>query len=521
MRWLWILALLAFAPLASANTIDVNIVETGKVTSYLNTYWVVHVHGNGTIHNPSERDLYDVRLYFDILGLSLIDHGGTGYFEGDSLRFGHLPASSTATFSYELVGITAEPPTLAGRGVLYTAMAKRTPRIYSDVFGELQKAPLEDRTFTGRDGRLVSVTLRNPTSFQFTIESMRVFKTPTLNPNQVLDSWQVVNASQPRVLDPDGFFVHDVLDTQSAEGHVYWLHSDVYISRVELIDQSNLSRFTELNLTIPIEELNFTNATDNQTLRFTSGYAIRKQLSNSVALPGQPLQVMLVLHNMGDTLARYTLTDRLPTGFYADRVLSWSGEIPQRGTSIVRYSAVLNDSATAGFDIFPSATAIIEGKTVRSPEVAFVRQFVSDERVFVQKKVSLRDDDYVQIRLTVQNLGRSPLVGATLKEHLRDQDLFSEISKSPSAKGLWEIPSLSAGEQWEVTYVTESGPSLSVLPQLYGAGEHQVLRSLVLEHVVRQAWRFVRTRAVEFVGLFFIVAVPLLLYLGRRNNWFN
>src|SRR5262249_30705289 len=138
--------------------------------------------------------------------------------------------------------------------------------IYSDTFGQLAKGSLENASLTGRPGRLVSVVLRNPTGFQFTVNSLRVIKTPELDPNQVLDEWSLVNGT-PVIVDPDSLFVRDILDLNSSEGEVYWLVADVFISRVTFVDESNISRFTQENLTVPPELLNYTVNGTNETNR--------------------------------------------------------------------------------------------------------------------------------------------------------------------------------------------------------------------------------------------------------------
>ncbi len=523
MKWLsWLICFLVLpAAVLAADPVRVEIEEVGKITSYLDTYWVVQVNGTGTVHNPSDSDLFDVRLFFDILGLDILDLGGDAVIDQNSLSFRRIPAFSSRDFSYQIIGITTEPPTLRDRGVLYTGLSKRTTRIYSDIFGELQKAPLEDAQVTGRDGRLISVTLQNPTTLQYTIESLRVLKTPLLDPNQILDEWQVVDPQSPRILEANGFFVHDILDVQSAEGLVYWLESEVFISRVDLLDNSTLDRFTEEDLLVPIEELNFTEQVLNRTSEFiTSDYAIRKRISESVAVPGQPVTVLLILYNFGERLQRYSVEDTLPTGFSTPSSLRWEGELPARNSVVLSYEATLEDTETIGFDVFPRATMRADGRTFFSQEIPFLRQFLPDERVFVQKRVSVRDDDLVRITLRVQNLGRNTLRGATLVEFLDDHHLFSEITELPAARGEWEVPALGPQETWEVSYVTEESDLLTRLPSLYGVSSASVLRSIVVDNIVREGWVFARQSRVELFGFALLVLLPTLYVVGRKQNWF-
>lgn len=517
----FLLAILLMLPFAAApdEVVNVTLDENGKITNYYNTYWVVNVNGTGVINNPSSRDLFDVRLQFDLLTLELIPGDGDGEFEANSIKWDRIPAQGSQTFSYQIVGIAAQPPTLTDKGVLYTGLAKRTPRIYSDLFGELQKAPLEDPAITNRDARLISVTLDNPTELPFTVQSMRVIKTPQLDPNNILDTWNIINDSAPIELEGEGFFVYDFIDANATEGEVYWLQSDVFISRVELTDINTIRRFTEENLSEPIELLNYTNTSDNTTSRLiTSSYLLRKEVSDTLALPGEPLTVKLTLYNLDERLRQYTITDYLPYGFTADKELQFAGQVPRRGSVVHRYRVVLNESSFGGVDAFPSARAEIGGQTVFSPKVTFLRQYSPDNRVYLQKRIRYRDEDTAEVTLQVQNLGQVPIEGVTLREFLNDDDVFSEITYQPQSKGLWELPRIGAGETWTVSYVTGQGDTLTTLPTLYGVPANALLRSIILENVVEEGWAFVRTRWIEFIGIAVLVLVPLALFFGRREN---
>ena len=524
MRWLTICLLLLIVPTVSAQTeaLTVTVNEEGKITNYLNTYWVVNVQGEGTLTNPSESDLFDVRLFFDVAGLPVLERDGDGAFDGNSLYFRRVPAGETVDFSYQIIGIAVQPPTLAGKGVLYSGFAKRDPRIYSDVFGRLQKAPMEESSITGRDARLISVTFENPSNLQYTIEDLRVIKTPELNPNQQLDSWQIIDSSDPRLLPGGGFFVHDFLDEDATEGEVYWLQSDVYISNVDLVDRSNLSRFTERNLTVPIEQLNFTNETDNFTAEgIAPRYLLRKSISDSFIVPGEPVNISLRLYNFEPSLARYTLTDSLPAGFVSDQELSWQGEVPTREMVEVTYEAVLDGDTLAGIDRFPAARATISGTSIRSQPVSFIRRFSSEKRLYVQKSVEYVDDSFSRVTISVRNLGADSVQDVTLRELLAEDAEFSQITQQPHSRGVWLLDELSAGDEWSVSYVTRSGELVQNLPSVFGVPSDSVLRTLLLENVVREGWEFVRTRGVELVGLLVLVVVPLLIIASRRFDWFT
>lgn len=520
----WILALFIFVflPVVSANTqgVNVSITEDGRLTSYLNTYWVVNVEGSGTITNPSDQDLFDVRLFYDLMDLTIIEREGDGTFADSSVYFRRIPAQTTLTFNYQIVGITAQPPTLSNKGVLYTGLAKRTPRIYSDVFGELQKAPLEDPDYTGRNARLISVTFENPSTLEYTVESLRVIKTPDLNPNQILDEWKIVTDDSPKRIPADGFFVEDFIDTNAYEGEVYWLQSDIFLSKVNLLDTNNISRFTEQNLSVAIEELDFLNETDNTTAYLPSSeYMLRKRVSNTLATPGEPVTITLQLYNFQSSLRRYVIEDELPTGFSTESDLVWEGEVPARNSITLSYDAVLTDASTSGIDSYPRAKATIRSNTVRSQPVPFIRQYVSSQNLYVQKRVSFVDEETSSVSISVRNLGEGPLSNIIIQEFLSERDEFSQLTRQPESRGVWNVDSLAPGDEWTVSYVTTRGDITQTLPAVYGIDSNSVLRTLVLENVVNEAWSFVRTRAVELFGILVLLTAPILLYFNRKYDW--
>ncbi len=524
MKWVYCaLLIVAFFPLVSAqDELRIELNEQGRVVSYLDTYWVVNVQGEGTIVNPTNTDLFDMRFPFDLRGLTLIPVDSDGEFQGETLFFRKIPANSAVRFSYAIIGITAQNPSRLDSGILYTAFLRRDPKIYTSLFGRLQKAPMERADISGRNARLISVSIDNPASLALTVEHMRVIKTPFLNPNDQLAVWNVITPDEPLLLSTGQTFTHEFLDYDAIEGEVYWLQSDAYISRLRLFDLNNISFFTEQNLTIPLEELNFTNATINLTgdLR-GSRFLVRKFVSDTLITPNEPVEITLQLYNFQPTLQEYRLRDILPYGFETDASLEWSGSLPARASISHTYTATLTDAVTAGVDAFPAAVLQVANQTLRSQEVPFIRRFISDGRVYVQKKVSLFDEDTSRITLSVRNLGAEPLFDLTLEDFLSSDAEFSQISVEPERRGLWNIPVLDTDDEWVVSYVTRVHPQLNSLPAVHGVPSESVLRTLILENIVREAWSFTRTRGIEVLGLGVLFGVPILLFLSRRFSWFT
>ncbi|MFT4250312.1 MAG: hypothetical protein ACMXYD_03045 [Candidatus Woesearchaeota archaeon] len=278
----------------------------------------------------------------------------------------------------------------------------------------------------------------------------------------------------------------------------------------------------EQNLSIPVEELEFLNESVNTSAFIASSeYLLRKSVSNTLAVPGEPVRVSLQLYNFQPSLRSFTLVDSLPAGFRSSEELVWSGEVPARGSTRITYDAFLEDTVLAGIDSYPRAEATIGSSVVYSNPVPFIRQYVSKQSLYVQKRVSHVSDEVSSVTLTVRNLGESSLSDITIRELLSDSAEFSQMTQQPEMRGLWVIDSLSPDGVWEVSYITDSGDSRLLLPSVYGVSSDVVLRTLVVENVVNEAWNFVRTRSVEIIGLLLLVLVPVILVVGRKRNWFG
>jgi hypothetical protein len=511
------------------DAVNVVLEESGRITNYFDEYYVVNVDGNISVENPTDRDLYEVQIRYDIGSLAIIEGGSTSYLSPTDLSIPRIPANSTVKIPYNIVGISLTDPALPDSGVLYTGITKFAPVIYSDTFGQLQKANLENESLTGRPGRLISVELRNPTGFQFTINSLRVQKTPTLDPNAVLQEWWLVNESEPLTISPDALFVRDILDRNSSEGQVYWLIADVFISRVEFIDVSNVTRFTQQNLSIPPELLNYTFNETNESarlLREDPGLYVRKFADVQIVPTYTPVTIRFIVNNFDTDLIEYTMRDTVPPGFeflggegWVQRgaFIEYKGSVSGRNAAVPSYQTQLTDSTTAGLDFFDAATITYNGRTTYSDRVRFIRRYVPSQQVYVQKRLRFETDEDVLVTITVQNLGSTTLSNVLLKDYLEEADVFSQISQVPEEKGLWAIASIASGETWEVSYYTTKQTQLNVLPNLFGVPNTDVLRSLVLESVIANAWQRVRSSGLELIGLTLLVGLPIAYFVLKKR----
>jgi len=118
----------------------------------------------------------------------------------------------------------------------------------------------------------------------------------------------------------------------------------------------------------------------------------------------------------------------------------------------------------------------------------------------------------------VQNLGASTVQDLLVKEYLSDSDVFSQITQQPDEKGLWTIPELKPGGNWEVSYVTTNDTAVTILPGVFGVPSSNVLKSLVTENVISNGWQAVKTAAVELLGIALILCLPVAYYLFTKKK---
>jgi hypothetical protein len=275
--------------------------------------------------------------------------------------------------------------------------------------------------------------------------------------------------------------------------------------------------------------VNTTNQTGREANVVTELY-VKKFTDRQIVTVNAPVTVSVLVNNFAAKLFDFTVTDQLPPGFQfvsgegwkqQGQNLVYTGKVSSKNVVIPSYLAVLNDSDSAGLDYFPASVVTYvsdgSGKTVYSDTVPFIRQYLPNQRIFVQKKLSYQANDEVLVTLTVQNLGSTTLRDLLLKDYLEDADVFSQISQQPDEKGLWTIKELKANEVWEVSYLTTTDTKLTILPGLYGVASSDVLKSLVLEAVVSSGWEAAKKAAVEIVGIGLLFGLPILYFVLRKR----
>ncbi|RMF05780.1 DUF11 domain-containing protein [Candidatus Woesearchaeota archaeon] len=514
--------------------------ERGKIISYYDNYFVTNVNGTAWVINPSNVTLYDVVLPFTLYPMTVVETSGTHYIDVDKIVVSSLPPMSNISFEYKIVGIPLVDPMDPGRGVFESGIVRflrkhygtEEGRLYSSLMGSLQKSNLEKENVTGRKGRLVTVVLSNPTPFKYYIERIRIIKTAGMNPNQNyttgwLATWEFPNERFPkRVLEPGEIYDIDVLDTNASEGEVYWLSSDVYIPDVIITGSNSVKRFTQEDvLLIEGEEVEALENGTNISL-LEQPVFIQKSVSKTVFQPGDTAEVEIALTNLGFETREGWLYDSIPSGFQFASLpgnssgtnATWHVKIPPKKPLIMRYSLLYSDNISIGLDYFPAAKLVLSEDTLYSQTIPFVRQYVPEKMIYIQKTIRYSINDEVVVKIDVMNMGQTPIKDVVLKEYLASSDVFREISKQPYSKGVWKIDEIPPADTWTVTYVTNERAGIELLPQVFGVSSSMIMKTLVMENVVRSDMKFSSTRFIEILGLSVAVLLPVIYFVVSKRR---
>lgn len=505
----------------------VEINERGKTTSYYDEFFIVQVNGTINITNPSSFGLYNVRIPINLYGLDLRSTNNTVdyYITNSAIFILSIEPNVTLSFDYKILGISSIDLNSNSEGVLKNALLESTPKIYSSLMGTLQKAPLEDESISGNTQRVVSVELRNPTSFSFSVDLMKVIKTSALDINTQLNEWDF--SSELTRLDPYSSYTYDLLDDDAVEGEIYWLQSDVYIDEIIFNTSANVTLYTQDDLFEPLSNITELIENDSELEALGTRVFLRKVVSSRLVNPTNKINITMIVSNFGSGVLFGSLFDNTPKGFkifklYGDDatsteeeeydVASWDVRVDAFSSETYKYEVELIDGESVGVDYFPASSLLANGETFYSQSVPFVRQYIPEKKIFIQKTVDFLIGDEVSVTISVQNLGESTISNLLLKEYLPPNGEFKEITKEFQERGVWKIEELKAGEKWETKYVTGKTNVLNTFPEIFGVDKLSVLKTIILSNVVETRFLLIEASWLEFLGAFVIIVV-LVLYL--------
>ncbi len=523
--------------------------EVGKVTSYYDEYYIVQVDGEITFRNFQNTSLYNIDIPFQLPGLQIRQLNATEGIDLSPTRLTlmSLGAYENLTFRYRINGITSEW-FRTDQSILRSGIESQSDtKVYSSLMGRLQKAEIDNQT-TGQSGRLISFDVYNPTGYRFKINGITVTKTAEMNPNQAISTWHfpqdlltnvvggdlktTIVAADQQYLEPYTRWVADFFDQNATEGEIYWLNTDIYIDDVSFDGYSNITLYTldDLYKILP----NATNVTENMTsidLPFLdTRIFLRKFISDRQMTYGKTVEVTLLINNLDSDTITPDIVDSIPSGFstldvdegglQVGRNLSWEDfSVNSRSGKRITYNLLYNDNDSIGLDYFMPAKLTWGNREVFSQSIPFIRKYIPEKKVFVQKKVKFLNDEDIEVTIQVQNLGEASLTDIIVKEYLTSDNEFKEVTQRFESKGVWKVDKITQGDVWETKYVTDKTNVLSILPEIYGVPTANVMKTIIMTHSVSARFSIIERRMVEFVGLGALAAV--LFYILLPPNFFR
>jgi hypothetical protein len=513
----------------------VNIIETGKVISYYDEFYVVQVSGTASFYNGYNSTVFDIVVPASLPYLSLYEKD-TDYFNFNSFYFLQFTPFETKELQFEIRGVTPVDPMINNMSVLRSAMFNFKPRMYAFIKTSIDKAPIEELTVNTsrvksiKNRRLITAIIENPSNTVFNISSVKVIKTGSENITAEMKRWTFPENEQYITLGANSIWKEDIFDYNCTEGEVYWLSVDVVFDVQSYINGTHtILRFNQDELELINKTLNESEIYGNITSYLEHLLFMKKSYSKTYFVPGDTVDVDIRVNNFAPIARIINVTDFIPYGFKvisdasanfsSNTTLYWNRVVNPDSSLAIRYSLEYTDEDTLGLDYFEPAILKYTNETFYSQRVSFVRQYIPEKKIFVQKKLeSSINDDYL-VTIKVQNLGESTLKDLHIKEFLDEGNQFREITISPISKGLWRIPELKKNDIWEVSYITDENQALTTLPAILGVQDSVVLKTLVFEQTVRNEWIISTINIIEKIGVGIIIAIPvLLIILSMRNK---
>ena len=508
-----------------AADVVIDVEEVGSILDYYSTYYIVDVAGNVTIANENNFPIYTIDIPIFRGTLSLSEESSTNYVNDNVIRISYLDPFESVTFSYRIFGVTVNNLISfhqgTGSSVFSYLLDGGIARFRSDLWINLQKSDIG--TVRGQPTRFINIGITNPTPLEYNIKNIQVSRTDDENVNAPNKIWTFED--KIKIIGGDQWS-REFKDFGEGmrEDSVYWfiVDHDLANTFVDLFEDVSLNLYDESYLDqVPVDNITERPISERDKDLFTRTLVfLRKNVEPTRVFPGDIVNVTLAATNLDVVSKIVRIGDTVPPGFeiyeihnrdslISEDELLWEVEV-NRGTSrVVSYSMRFVDEESVGLQYLPEAYAIFPEGRVLSPRVPVIRQFIPTKQLYLQKNVRRLSGDSIEITISLQNLGEAPLSGLLLKDYLDESDVFSEITQVPIDKGLWEVPTLSRNQQWQVSYVTDSNKNIGLLPQVFGIDDSRVLKTIIMDSVVSHYVFSPSLRTIELIGIIALLIFPL------------
>ena len=501
---------------------ELEINEKGKIISYYDEYYVVQVNGTVTANNNFNSTLYNVVIPFNVGSLNIFEITNDDYVRPGQIEYQMFDPSETKTFTYEIRGVSPVNPMENNRSVLRSSILIEKASLQPMLISRLEKANVEkvdvntSKVRGIKNRRLITVKLENPSEANYNISAVHVLKTPnqTLEEDNILDRWDFPKDKPYFIIGPSSQWLRDIVDYNVTGDEVYWLNTEINTKLgINLAGTHNISLFDQEDLLNPAN----TSLEKMEQLENVSDFLehmmyVSKSYSKTHLNPGDIVDVEIRVSNFAPISRNITVEDFVPLGFSIvsnkttkNKTLKWNDVVNPDSASRISYQLRYEDEDMLGVDYFEPAVVRYEDKEIHTNRIPFVRKYIPEKKVYVQKNIRASVNDEYVIGLTIQNVGKTTINDMYVKEFLSAADTFREITQAPEKKGLWLIPELKPNEEWEVKYVTNENEVLNSLPQVFGVKDNTVLKTLVFENFVKKQWIIGSIHSIEIIGSFFVV----------------
>lgn len=521
--------------------VEVNINETSSLKELLSGSYSLQSEGILEIHNPSNvSKVYELTIPVELdslIGFSKIsiDNSSSFYsFSFEEIKGYLLGPNETARVGYSFYGLLNYN--------IYDVLGNRTLfEYYTNEINMLSKTQLnvqkverEGSTYNmsgdlinyssdNSSQRLVSAGVQNPTDFTYFARELRLYRNTVENNQSYYDDGDLLTSFTNISIAPFGYEEVDYLDPYSTDNSIYWLSSDIIVQYA--MNSTKDETFTKQQ---PSSSGGGGGSSgggsyfrpDTEDLK--SSILIRKSTDKTVVTNGDEVRVYLTLVNAEEeNVSEVEVFDSVPVNFeltdVSEQVKVSSGslsftidDIPALSSQTIEYT-LKNNKVGNGVTYLQPAEMVYDNISYFSDGVLLINNLLPDKRVFVQKEVSLVDDNYAEVTLRVKNLGSITLNDLLIRDTIDDNALVKDISEVFFERGVWKIKELMPGSEWKVTYLVERNQGLESLPNVFGVEQENVFGTMISSGEVITVFNE-DSGTVEKIGLMLSVGL-LVVYL--------
>jgi len=529
--------------------VELNINESSTLTKLLIGTYSLDSKGVLELYNPSQvSKIYEVNFPIvldSLIGIrkEIVDNSSNKIeFKFDKIKGYIIEPNETIKVGYHIYGLLNY--NIYNRSININKSILEyyieNFNFYTNLIVNLQKPQREGYKYnddanltlnstpsTTNSTRLISSGIRNPTDFDCFIKNINLYKTKVADP--YYNQGDLISSKKNVTVDPFDFKELDFFDYFSNEQSVYWVSTNTII-------KSNINTFLNSKFIIQKKPssskggsssggggMSWKEIINNKTLDLIDSVLLKKSVNKTIIRSDDTFKVILRVVNINNfKLKDLKIKDEIPEGYEIintpknvkisnGKSLEFEIEfVEEYGTYILEY-ILKNKNKNNGITYLKPAILKIKDLEIFSEGILLINDLLPEKKVFIQKEIKNLDDDYVQVKIKVKNLGTITLLDLLVVDNIDQNAILKEISKIFYEHGSWKIKELKAGEEWEVTYITKRDPSLDTIPSIFGIDNSKVYATLISSEEVVTTYNQ-GSRLIEKVGLGLSVGL-LIFYL--------